>query len=64
MVAPARGAGVTALEPIAWRAPADPAPYIEALAAAGYADPSMAADYDRDWHFATVAQKTRHRDRT
>ncbi len=32
----------------------------ETLARAGFADASMAADYDRDWHFATVGRKRRH----
>lgn len=32
----------------------------EVFAGAGIADPSMAADYDRDWHFATHGEKTRH----
>lgn len=53
------GDGVTALEPKARHA-SDPAPYAAALAAAGYPDPSVAADYDRDWHFATTAQKAVH----
>jgi Capsule polysaccharide biosynthesis protein len=33
------------------------------LAAAGIADPSMAADYDRDWFFGSVAHKRRHVER-
>ncbi|ADX74174.1 capsule polysaccharide export protein [Pseudarthrobacter phenanthrenivorans Sphe3] len=32
----------------------------EVFAGCGISDPSMAADYDRDWHFATVGQKTKH----
>lgn len=32
----------------------------DVLARAGYADPSMAADFDRDWHFATLDHKRRH----
>ncbi|WP_158505817.1 capsular polysaccharide export protein, LipB/KpsS family [Pseudarthrobacter enclensis] len=32
----------------------------DVLAGGGIADISMAADYDRDWHFAGVASKRRH----
>ncbi len=55
------GDGVIALEPLAHgRTLTDPGPYAELLAAAGYPDPSMAADYDRDWYFATTVHKSRH----
>lgn len=54
------GDGVHALEPGVRRRLVDPTRYIDALSASGYADPSMAADYDRDWYFATTTQKARH----
>jgi capsular polysaccharide export protein len=30
------------------------------LQSAGIGDPSMAADYDRDWHFASICRKRKH----
>jgi Capsule polysaccharide biosynthesis protein len=36
---------------------------LETLRGAGIADPSMAADYDRDWFFGSVGRKRRHVER-
>jgi hypothetical protein len=41
----------------------DPLDLAETLRSAGIADPSMAADFDRDWFFGSVTRKRRHVER-
>lgn len=43
--------------------PIDTQDIVEMLRGAGIADPSMAADYDRDWFFGSVGHKRRHVER-